>query len=230
MNIEVYEYAAKKRSEEEALKLSKQERVKEEKEAKEKEIKTTRELCSDYHRDLDSTSYFDDKSMKKADDLLPKFERINLKLLPESLVNVVKHRMAYLKLMVALSKNGKFKKLMGEFAPKASDLGLLSGNYDAIKQKASKSSTFKSLNLNDFNEALTALRKANNSLSGLANGKGNWEKAAKKFLMPPNERGKKDSRVDDLSAARNLQGGIEKLIKNVSRLRREREVLRKGNS
>jgi hypothetical protein len=230
MNIEVYEVGVKKRSQEETVKLSKEEKLREVKETKEREIKTTRELCSDYHRDLDCTSYFDDKSMKKADDLLPKFERINLKLLPESLVNVVKHRMAYLKLMVALSKNSKFKKLMREFAPKTGDLGLLSGNYDAIKQKASKSSTFKSLNLDDFNEAITALRKANNSLKELSNGKGNWEKAAKKFLMPANERGKKDSRVDDLSAARNLQGGIEKLIKNVSRLRREREVLRKGNS
>lgn len=230
MNIEVYEDNSKKRSQEESIKLSKEEKLKEEKERKEKEIKTTRELCSDYHRDLDSTSYFDDKSMKKADDLLPKFERINLKILPEALQNVVKHRTAYLRLMVSLRKNNKFKKLMIEFAPKAANLGLMSGNYDAIKEKASKSPVFKSLNLDDFNEALVALRKANTALRAVTRGKGNWEKTAKRFLMPPNERGKKDSRVDDLSAAQNLQGGIEKIIKNVSRLRREREVLRKGNS
>lgn len=211
MNIEVYKETGKSK---------KIERSKEEKEAREKEVKLTRELCSDYHRDLDSTTYFDDKAMKKAKDLLPKFKALNLKSLPQALQNVVKHRTAYLQLMVDLSGNNKFSKVIGEFAPNV-----------AIKEKAAKSATFKTLNLDDFKEALAALRRANKSLKDVLNPKhGSWDKVAKRFLMPPGERGKKDSRVDDLKAAQNLQSGIDKLIKNISRLSREKEVLKQGKS
>jgi len=48
--------------------------------------------------------------------------------------------------------------------------------------------------------------------------------------MPPGVKGKKDVRIDDLKAAANLQKGIKTLIKNVSRLRRERIVLRNAEA
>ena len=71
---------------------------------REKEDKKVRELCAQYHKKLDKTGYFNSRAMHVAKDLLPKFLKLKTKLLTKPVQFVVRHRIAYLKLMVALGK------------------------------------------------------------------------------------------------------------------------------
>jgi len=219
MNIEIFE--AKDNKKTDAEKLS----PKEKKEKMQQQTQSARDVCQRYHDELDSTTYMDQRAMNKANELLPLFSNLKTELLPDSVKYVIQHRLAYLKLMVDLSKNKKIKKLMFQFAPSISDMGLLEGNYEELKAEVSKSGIFKSLNLDDYNEALTALTKARKTLQGVTSKKGSWDVRARKHLMPAGFRGKKARRVDDLKASRNLEKAVEQLIQNISRLRRERTVL-----
>jgi len=205
--------------------LSKEQKEAKEKELQKIEIKEARKLCASYHKELDSKGYFNDKSINISRKLLPEFLGLNVKKLPKSVRLVVRHRIAYLKVMAELSKSNTVKAFMKKFSPRVmSGMGILSKNSKELEEHAKKSPEFRNLKESDFKLAIKAMKEGRKMLKPIINSSGNFASRAKKHLMPSGP-GIKDSRVDDFLSSRNLDSGLKLLISNLSALQRKRKVL-----
>jgi hypothetical protein len=224
MNIEVYEAKVKSRR---LNKIEKNRKAQEHKEAVEKETRAARHLCAEYHQKLDKErSYFDSGAMTVAKNLLPRFRKLDTKLLPNSVALTILHRKTYLGVMVRLSKSKNISGFLDVFSKKAKKMGVLSKNVEKFKEGAAKTSEYKKLNAKDFLFARRVLKKGMRDLTPLLS-VNNFRASAKRYLQPPNAA-IKDKRVDDYTAAKKLYNSfkfIEAGIAEVFAAKRKEAVL-----
>ncbi|MFC1600323.1 hypothetical protein ACFL3T_04815 [Patescibacteria group bacterium] len=205
--VEVYEKKVKDRLWEKGTKKRRQtleeQKVQEHKEAVEREKKAARHLCAEYHQKLDKEkSYFDSGAMAAARGLLPRFRKLNVRLLPEALRHVILHRKTYLEVMMRLSRSRNIAGFLDSFSKKAKRMGAANQNLAKFKVEALKMPEYNKLTSNDFLLAQRVLKKGMRDLTPLLS-VNNYKEEAKKLLKPPNAA-VKDKRVDDYTAAKKL--------------------------
>jgi len=213
MGIEIYEEKVKNRM------LEKQkpaEKTKESRESKEKEqeIFEAVRVCASYHDKLDTVGYFNGRAAKIAANMLPEFLRIKKDRLPESLQNVLTHRIAYLTMMSDLNNNPNILLMLDKLSPHFGNLGIFNRNASEVLAECEKYPEFKKLNQDDLKNAYSIVVSGVKHLQSLTKIKGNWEDDAKKHLQ--NKKSKFfDKRVDDQNAARNLYSGLQIAARNL---------------
>jgi hypothetical protein len=174
-------------------------------------------LCASYHDMLDPVGYFNGRAAKIAANMLPDFLQIKKDRLPESLQNVLTHRIAYLTMMSDLNKNSNILLMLDKLSPHFGNLGIFNRDFNEVLAECQKYPEFKKLNSDEFKEAYTIVVSGIKYLQNLTKIKGNWEDDAKKHLQ--NKKSKYfDKRVDDQNAARNLYSGLQIASKNLRKL------------
>jgi hypothetical protein len=176
---------------------------------KELEVQKTVNACAEYHEKLDKTGYFNSRAAKEAARLLPLFRDIKKERLPESLRNVVKHRIAYLELMSGLGKNTKLMGLLDKTEPTLLKQGMFNKNFNALLKEIQTLPEYKNLTPKDFAEAYKVVTTGLVSLKGLNRTQGNWESESAKYLK---------DRADDQKSAKNLEQGLQVVANNLLRL------------
>jgi len=214
MGIEIYEEKVKNRRFEEQKQTKTSAKESKELTEKEKEIAETARLCCLYHEKLDPAGYFNSKAAGISADLLPSFLRIKKDKLPESLQNVLNHRIAYLTLMSELNENSNLCAVLDKLEPQLGNPGFFNKNFNAILAGCEKIPEFKKLGRDDFKKAYSIVVTGINHLRAVTKINTNWQEDAKIHLQ--NRKLKiSDKRVDDKDAAKNLQAGLQIAARNL---------------